>query len=284
MKKIIYISTAFPKENEGATIYTDLAEKLVSSGHQVTVVATEEKGKGAKTEMVNEYGCRVLRVVCGRHYNVGVLEKGITYLRLEYQLKKAIKHYLGKEKFDLILFAAPPVTLTSVVAFLKHKFNAKAFLMMKDIFPQNAVDLKIMKKNGLIYHYFRNKEKRMYKVADCIGCMSEMNIQYITKHNPYVKEKCIYFPNTKKISWQLEEVDKNKIRKIYGLPAEAVVFIFGGNMGIPQGMEFLCKGIKRLSYEKNVFFVLVGRGTEKKVIRDCLGEQKNVLILEDLKR
>ena len=179
-KRILYLSTAFPKEEESATIYTDLAEALTEQGYKVTVVATEEKRNGSKTELKKERGCRVLRVVTGNHYNVGLIEKGMTYILLEYQLRFAIRKFLGSEKYDLILFSAPPVTMTSVVAYAKKIYKAESFLMMKDIFPQNAVDLGMMKKNGLIYKYFRHKEKRMYKVSDYIGCMSEQNRKYLS--------------------------------------------------------------------------------------------------------
>jgi hypothetical protein len=42
------------------------------------------------------------------------------------------------------------------------------------------------KKNGIIYNYFRFKEKAMYKEADYIGCMSPANVKYILEHNKYL--------------------------------------------------------------------------------------------------
>lgn len=283
-KRILYLSTAFPKEEESATIYTDLAEALTEQGYKVTVVATEEKRNGSKTELKKERGCRVLRVVTGNHYNVGLIEKGMTYILLEYQLRFAIRKFLGREKYDLILFSAPPVTMTSVVAYAKKIYKAESFLMMKDIFPQNAVDLGMMKKNGLIYKYFRHKEKRMYKVSDYIGCMSEQNRKYLIKHNSGLKNKCVYFPNTKKINYQLERIDRKKIRTEFSLPQDSVIFVFGGNMGKPQGVEFLCKAIKKMKDRKDAFFVLVGRGTEKELIKRKLDGCQNVIILDNMER
>ena len=52
-------------------------------------------------------------------------------------------------------------------------------LCLRDIFPQNAVDLKMMSKSSIIYSYFRRKEKKMYRIADAIGCMSQGNIDYV---------------------------------------------------------------------------------------------------------
>ncbi|TNW86812.1 glycosyltransferase family 4 protein, partial [Enterococcus faecium] len=74
----------------------------------------------------------------------------------------------------------------------------KSYLLLKDIFPQNAVDLNQLSKNTYIYKYFRKKEVSLYEVSDYIGTMSEQNSQYIRKHN--------------KIDEQILEVNPNSIR------------------------------------------------------------------------
>jgi hypothetical protein len=60
---------------------------------------------------------------------------------------------------------------------------------LKDIFPQNAVDLKMMSSSGILYDYFRKREIELYIMSDWIGCMSEGNKKYILKHNSYIDEK-----------------------------------------------------------------------------------------------
>lgn len=60
---------------------------------------------------------------------------------------------------------------------------------MKDIFPQNAVDLGMLTKDGLkgfLYRSFREKEKDLYRISDYIGCMSPANVRYVIEHNPEV--------------------------------------------------------------------------------------------------
>ena len=176
--KILYISTVFPRPECSSTIYTDLAEALAEKGHDVVVVAAEEKKKYQSGGIQEERGCKVLRARIGNMYDVGLIEKGISVISLAFYMKKTIKKELSKETFDLILFEAPPATLVGVVSYAKKMFKAPAYLMMKDIFPQNAIDIGLIKR-GIIYYYFRLKEKQLYKQADMIGCMSEGNRQYI---------------------------------------------------------------------------------------------------------
>jgi len=280
---ILYISTVFPRLEDSATIYTDLAEELALRGHKVFVLAAEEKKKYKDSVISDERGCRVFRTKIGNMYDVGIIEKGVSVLTLTYYMKSAIKKHLPQEKIDLILFEAPPLTLAGVVAYAKRKYKAPAYLMMKDIFPQNALDIGIIKK-GLIYYFFKFKEKKLYCTADIIGCMSEGNRKYIEQHNKVPKEKLKIFPNTKKIQ-EVKLVNRNyEMRGKYSIPKDRVVFVFGGNMGRPQGIPFLCKAVKELEHKSRAYFVFVGRGTEKCHLEKELTNCSNAVILDNLSR
>jgi len=72
-----------------------------------------------------------------------------------------------------MLYSTPPITFPNVIDYLKrHNPQAMSYLLLKDIFPQNAVDLGMMTKTGvkgLLYKFFRNKEKKLYAVSEYIG-------------------------------------------------------------------------------------------------------------------
>ena len=70
---------------------------------------------------------------------------------LEPLFKRSLKKYYGDVKFDLILYSTPPITFNKVISYAKETSGNKAttYLMLKDIFPQNAVDLGLMKTTGL---------------------------------------------------------------------------------------------------------------------------------------
>lgn len=285
--KVLYIATSFPSPEKGDTIYTDLAEKLVERGHSVTVIASGERKYTSKTIWSKERNCDVLRVKTGNIYDVKFIEKAISILSLEYLIKLAIKKNLYSKKFDLILYESPPVTNCGIIKYAKRKFKAKTYLMLKDIFPQNAVDIGIMKKGSIPYKIFKRKEKQLYDISDKIGCMSKRNKEYILKHNKFLSEdKVEIFPNTKKIKSNIEFIKDYSVNEKYGIPKDAILVIYGGNMGKPQGVHILCEAINRLKSNNNIFFILVGRGTEKKNIKDFLevNKCKNTLVLDNLPR
>lgn len=285
--KILYISTSFPAPYESSTIYTDLAEALFDNGHEITVVVAEEKKKGNQTVIKKERGFPVLRVKIGNLYDVSFVEKGLTILTLKSKLINGIRKYLGKEKFDLILYESPPVTTTGIVKWAMKHFNCPSYLMLKDIFPQNAVDIGILGSKSPAFFYFRWKEKEMYRVTNIIGTMSEANRNYVLDHNPGLdKDKIVVFPNSKKIS-PIPLTDSNgEFRKKYNIPATAVLAVYGGNMGKPQGLDFLCEIMNEKKNDENIFFLLVGRGTERTKIRNYIRnhEISNALLLDSLPR
>ena len=90
-----------------------------------------------------------------------------------------------------MLYSTPPITFERVVQFIKRRDGAKTYLLLKDIFPQNAVDLKVFGKRSPLYRHFRNKEKKLYKNADYIGCMSPANVEYILRNNPELSKEVV---------------------------------------------------------------------------------------------
>ncbi len=279
---ILYLSTAF--SIDGAGLDSDLAEALVEAGHKVTVAAI---GTIISSEtFIERNGVRILNIPTPKIQKVGKFKKGLVFLSAPLLVRKAISKHLKNDSFNLILFAAPPVTLQSVLRYAKKKYSCPVYLMQKDIFPQNAVDLKMFSKRSLPYIFFRNEEKKMLKIVDIVGCMSEGNVKYLRKHNSYLKDKIIeLFPNTKKILPQ-KIADKLSFKKKYSIPENACVFLFGGNMGKPQYAPLMLKAMKEFNGDKNVFFIFAGSGTEAQSIKNFISSKKisNAKFLEQMPR
>ncbi|MBB3110564.1 glycosyltransferase involved in cell wall biosynthesis [Paenibacillus phyllosphaerae] len=252
---------------EESGIYTDLIRQFIDNEHRVYIISPTEKKKNQPTHMVDCGNYKVLKLQIGNTQKTNVIEKGISMLTLESLFLKGIKNYFSDVKFDLIVYTTPPITLQKAIAYVKKRDKCKTYLLLKDIFPQNAVDLGMLKRSGpkgLLYAYFRYKEKKLYNLSDYIGCMSQANVDFIQKNNPYLRSKVIEVcPNS--IEPQLiinDEQELLKIRSKYGIPSDKVVFIYGGNLGKPQGIDFLIDCLKTNKGNDEVFFVIAGSGTE----------------------
>ncbi|MCQ2387502.1 MAG: glycosyltransferase family 4 protein [Clostridia bacterium] len=270
-------------------IYTELLSEL-SKNNNVYSVGCYERREGKKTDLKKEgENANILNVKTFNITQTNIVEKGIGILRISSQYKKAIKKYFKGVKFDLILYPTPPITLYSVVKYFKKRDNAKTYLMLKDIFPQNAVDIGMMKKTGvkgILYKYFKNKEKKLYAISDTIGCMSDANAKYILENNSEVsKDKVEFFPNCVIVKdYSVSEEEKILLRKKYNLPLNKKIFVYGGNLGRPQNIPFIIECLKEVKEKENAFFLIVGNGTEygklEKYFNDS--KQENFLLMNSL--
>ena len=246
--------------------YTDLLKKFAKEGHKVYVVGALEKRNGRATELEIEEGINVLRVRVGNITKTNLIEKGISTLTLGYLYKKAIDKYWSQLSFDLILYTTPPITIAGLVSELKKKYNAYTYLLLKDIFPQNAIDIGILSRKGwkgIVYRYFKCIERQLYSISDKIGCMSNANIDFILKNNREIaKDKIELCPNTIDFVHETEIRRDDAILEKYKIPKDKYLLLYGGNFGKPQNVDYVIEAIDRCSDIEAVHFILCGSGTE----------------------
>lgn len=261
---ILFLSIGRLNNIEDRGLYTDLLRKFRDEGNNLFIVSPREKRVNKPTEFLYENGVKFLRVKIGNITKTNLIEKGISTLRIEGLFLKAIKKYLNNVKFDLVIYSTPPITFEKVLRYIKSRDNAKSYLLLKDIFPQNAVDLKMFREGSLIYKYFRRKEKKLYNVSDFIGCMSQANVDFILNNNPEISSSRIEIcPNSiGPVTIEKSEGTKMDIRRKYNIPLDKSIFVYGGNLGKPQGIEFLIECLKANKDNENVYFVIAGSGTE----------------------
>jgi glycosyltransferase involved in cell wall biosynthesis len=282
--KILFLTLSKINSIEEQSIYQDLLRKFRDEGHYIYIVSPLERRYNKQTNLIYEDKVTILNVWTPNIQKTNIIEKGFGTIILEFIFKKAINKFFKNEKFDLIMYSTPPITFTRLVKSLKRENNAKTYLLLKDIFPQNAVDLKMMSSSGMLYNYFRKREIELYMMSDWIGCMSKENKKYVLKHNPYIDEKKVEVnPN----SIYLKEVNSSyqiQSELLSKIPKNKILFLYGGNLGRPQGIDFLLDVIVDANSNKKAFFVVVGSGTETKRIIEWFKAKKpeNALFINEL--
>lgn len=276
---VLFLMIAFPDLENNPNQYTDLACEFVKNGHDVYVTTVLEKKYKKETTFRKELNIKVLRVKCGDLFNVGFIKKGISTVTITNKFIIAIKKYFHDIKFDLIIYPTPPITFFKIVKYIKKTHNCKSYLILRDIFPQNARDVGVMTSN-LLFKYFGRIEKSLYNISDYIGCMSEKNIEYILSHNNISKIKCELLPNWKKIK-KITLRDTINYRKKYGLNNKFTA-IFGGVIGIAQELEFLLELAKIYRGRDDIKFLIIGEGNQKKKLKEIINKEKlsNVIMKE----
>lgn len=271
-------------------IYTDLLREFVRNNHSVYVVSPIERRKKTDTHLIEEKNTVILKQKIGNTQKTNVIEKGISTVTIESLFKKGIKKYFSNVKFDLVMYSTPPITLCDAIEFVKKRDNARTYLLLKDIFPQNSVDIGMLGKTGVkgaLYKKFRKKEKRLYALSDKIGCMSEANVKYVLEHNPEVSpDKVEVCPNSiEPVDMSCTAEERQAIREKYNLPFDKRIFVYGGNLGMPQGIDFLIDCMENQSFD-DVIFLIIGNGTEYGKLKKFVDEtdRKNVMLMKFLPR
>lgn len=251
-------------------IYTDILRKFHSEGHAIYVVSPKERRKCKGTRYLRpEDSVWILKPRIGNIQKTNTIKKGISTLTLEGKFIAAIRKYFAQIRFDLVIYPTPPITLLKAVAYVKRRDGAATYLMLKDIFPQNAVDMGMLSRSGakgILYRHFRRKEKKLYEASDFIGCMSKANMRYLQRHNkeipPSKVEICPNCIEPSKEKSDISPAEKDALRRKYGIPQDAVVFVYGGNLGKPQGVDFIIQCLKASEPIEGIFILIAGAGTE----------------------
>lgn len=286
--KILFVTVAPIGGAADSGVYTDLLREFRDRDCEVYVVCPAEPGGRWQPGFTSEDGIGVLRVRTGGVTKVrSMLQRGVSTVLMEYRFIAGIRRYFSKVRFDLVICVAPPVNLDLVVRFVKSRDSCSSYLLLKDIFPQNAVDLGFMRPSGAVWRYFRARERRLYRVCDHIGCMSKANVEYLLKHNPELAAgKVEVCPNAiKPIPFPFAQPDMD-YRRSWGVPPDSLLLVYGGNLGVAQGVDFLLEVVDACRDRAELFFAIVGSGTEYARIRGYLDSMgiSNARLLPELPR
>jgi len=239
--------------------------EFAQHGHKVFVACSTEKRYGNETHLLANNGISVLRIKTGDiTSNPNYITKGLAIIRLQTIFINAIKKHYDDTNFDLIIYSTPPIQYNRIIKFLKKKSKAKTYLLLKDIFPQNAVDMGLLHKWNPIYWYFRMQEKRTYRLSDRIGCMSPANVRYLLSHNNFVLPQnvdvCANSLIDRGCIAQAEKAEiRSKVREKLSIAESDFLFIYGGNLGISQGLSFLLQILVNYAHQEKIKFLIVGK-------------------------
>ncbi len=247
-------------------MYTALVDQFHKNRFDVTVLAPDPAIP--KTSIRVEAGIDVLRVKTLPIKNVSNIRKGISNVWLPRQYWTALKRFYKHKRFDAVIIPTPPITLGGLANKISRHHKAKLYLILRDIFPQNAVDLKFIAENGIIHKYLKSMERELYKSADAIGCMSQANVDFVKKHHPKLGDKKLHLLR----NWQYKYSGSPSnvvLRKKYDLTNKFVV-VFGGNMGKPQQLENVLTLAEKCQDHDDVLFLLLGEGLAVNNLRDTI--------------
>jgi glycosyltransferase involved in cell wall biosynthesis len=254
---LILIDDYLPSTKSGASMIHDLGLQFLRQGHGV-ILLTPSSVIGAPVEISQEFGLQVVRVRTNKLKGVSKLRRALAEIALSSTLWRFAGEFLKANPCDLIVYYSPTIFLGALVSRLKSLWRCPSYLVLRDIFPKWAVEAGVLRK-GFSYRYFRYKELAQYKAADIIGVESPGNLAYFSEELGDRNFTVEVLP-----SWASadgNDAGTSGYRRQLGLENK-VVFFYGGNIGVAQDVENIVRLANGLKEHGNIFFLLVGEGSE----------------------
>lgn len=278
--RIALIADTFPPlRTSGAVQLRDLSREFVRQGHQLTVLLPSTD-LPTPWQMEEVEGVQVLRLRAPRTKDIGYVRRTLGEFWMPFAMRRNLMQSpLASQKWDGVAWYAPSIFHGPLVNALKRASGCKGYLIIRDIFPEWAVDMGLMGR-GLPYRFFDAVARYQYSVADIIGVQTPGNEAY--------------FKSWKEQPGRRLEVLQNWLDKPAQLPctirvsetslAGRKVFVYAGNMGIAQGMDVLLDLAEKLRDREDVGFLFVGRGSEApRLSREAQSRQlDNVLFCDEI--
>lgn len=275
-KHILLITDSYPPEIRSAShLMLELAQELTRRDFQVTVITGWPQYNLASdlqqmmTEDITESGVRVIRIKHLPHHCVHFVIRGISQLILPYLFIRKIKKYVTT-KIDAVIVYSPPLPLAFVGKWIQKKYHAKFILNVQDLFPQNAIDLDILRNKWLIKFFFW-MEKISYYNADIIAVHSEGNKTQLAAHYSDIKRKFTVMHNWVDVDAHQATQSNQNFRDLFNLH-DKFVFVFAGIVGPSQHLSALIAVAEKLQHIPDICFLIVGDGADKEKLQTMVAQ------------
>ncbi|MGB5082771.1 MAG: glycosyltransferase family 4 protein, partial [Burkholderiales bacterium] len=226
-------------------------------------------------EVDHEDGFDVLRIRSRPLKQINLVRRAINEMLLSSRMWGGYRTWPAASKhYDGVVFYSPTIFFGRFIARIKALYNCRAYLILRDMFPEWAVDLGLMRK-GPLYWVFKGFAQYQYSVADVIGIESPSNKTYFSRRTH--KTEVLH-------NWIEVDAPPPPSISIPDSLRDHVIFVYAGNMGVAQDMDNLLRMARRLAERKDCRFLFVGGGSERARMEAEVGQLRlaNVVFLPEI--
>jgi len=266
MRLLLLVDCYLPSTKSSATHIHDLALELAAGGHEVSVAAPDDALDRPCT-VSREHGLTVLRTRTPRIKGARLALRAWHEIRLSGVMWRAGRSFFERQPLDLVAFYSPTIFFGPLVRRLKDRWGCPAYLILRDIFPQWAVDAGVLRRGSLPHRYFRRRELEQYRAADVIGVQSPGNLRYFEERGLDRRHRLEVLYNWAPVDHGA--LPASDLRRELGLRGK-IVFFYGGNIGRAQDMDNVIRLAASVGDERDLHFLLVGAGSEVPRLLDAV--------------
>ncbi|AHN76019.1 glycosyltransferase WbuB [Pandoraea pnomenusa] len=264
MRLALIADTFPPLRTSGAVQLRDLSREFVRQGHELTVLLpSHELDRPWQLDEVD--GINVLRLKAPQTKDIGYVRRTLGEFLMPFAMRRNLrKSALAAVKWDGVVWYAPSIFHGPLARTLKSESGSRGYLIIRDIFPEWAVDMGLMRRGGPTYRFFDAVARYQYSVADVIGVQTSGNLAYFDHWKRAPGRRLEVLQN-----WLDKPADRRATIRIDETPlAGRRVFVYAGNMGVAQGMDVILELAASLKHREDIGFLFVGRGSDAKRLAD----------------
>ena len=281
MRLALIADTFPPLRNSGAVQLRDLAREFARQGHNLTVILPTHELTGNKPyslEIVD--GVQILRLRAPKTKDISHLRRTLAELAMPFAMLRSMRASpISLAKWDGVIWYSPSIFHAPLVNALKKASGCRSYLIIRDIFPEWAVDMGLMGR-GPTFRFFKAIASHQYSVADVIGVQSEGNLQYFDRWHRKKNKIIEVLPN-----W-LGPPGKSACPIDLSVTplAGRTIYVYAGNMGVAQNMDLIINAADILRNRTDVGFLMVGRGSERNRLESEARNRnlENVLFFDEI--
>ena len=279
MRLVLIADTFPPLRTSGAVQLRDLSREFARQGHDLTVILPgSHLSRAWALEEVEGY--KVLRLSAFKTKDIGYFQRVFGEVLMPFAMRWNLRRSpVACSDWDGVIWYSPSIFHGPLVSAVKRAAQCRSYLIIRDIFPDWAVDMGLMGR-GIIYRFFDTIARYQYSVADVIGVQSSGNLAYFAKWARKGARQLEVLPN-----WLGEARRKECPIDLSMTPlACRTVFVYTGNMGVAQGMDQMLELAAALESRSDIGFLFVGRGSDARRLATAASKRQlsNVLFHDEI--
>ena len=284
MKFLIVTDAYFPNNSSVSVLLSDLAQEFIAQSIDVDILVSVSE-QDTPIKIWNHNGCEVISIKALKTKDISYFRRTINEFINPWLIWRTLEKSPGfmSKQYDGVIWYSPTIFWGPLIKRLRYKFQCRSYLILRDIFPDWALHVGVLKK-GLVYSFFKMAEQYQYRQADCIGVQSPNNLKYFQKHNPIASKRA-------QVLWNWASKFPASISKPCSIDIsntllkDKIVFVYAGNLGVAQGGSIaLFEMAKKLRSNANLGILVVGRGSAINALRDqiAVANLNNILVFDEI--
>jgi colanic acid biosynthesis glycosyl transferase WcaI len=277
--KVAFFTYAFPPEQTfAASTGAQIAEELTRRGHAVWVLApfpNHPKGVIFDGYRRTLFSASIIAPGYRLIHCFATLSRTSTMVsrfaaNLSFGLTSGL-HVLFGERPDLIVTQSWPIFANGIAALVAKLRGIPLVLRIQDCYPESLDSQGRVTNRSWIFRAIRKIDVMTAHSSKQILVISPVFRKLYEEDRGIAPEKLSVIPN-----WGNDDIVDNDpspgraFRAKLGIPEDAFVAVYAGNIGVAARVETLVEAGAKLKHLKRVFIVIAGEGSQLGICRELI--------------